>query len=110
MSASNRLIDTLTIALFLGALLAPTIDQCLRPDEARDSSVAEQRRAAPRPPAPVTLHELGTYPRKYEEHYDDTFGLRDVLLRWNSIERYLGLGVSPAALPSAMNTAAAEKR
>ncbi|NOT32533.1 MAG: hypothetical protein HOP15_18990 [Planctomycetes bacterium] len=97
MPAPNRF-DAATIALFVLALLAPTLDQCVRPDGARDSSVAEQRGAAPRPALPRNLEQLTSFPRQYESHYDDTFGLRDVLLRWNSIERTLGLGSSPAPL------------
>lgn len=92
----NRLLDSATIALFVLALLAPVFDQWLRPDSARDCSVAEQRPAAPRPVLPRTLSEVTSFPHQFEDHYDDTFGLRDVLLRWNSIERWFGLGVSPA--------------
>lgn len=89
-------LERLTIALFAAALLAPTLDQLARPDEARDCRAAELRPPEPRPARPVTLEELVRFPRRYERHYLDTFGLRDVLLRWNNAEQWLGLGVLPA--------------
>ncbi|HEX6883249.1 MAG TPA: hypothetical protein VF530_07690 [Planctomycetota bacterium] len=93
----QRIFDSATIALFVLALLGPALDQCMRPDAARDSSNAEQRAPAALPELPRTSTELASFPRRYEDHYDDTFGLRDVLLRWNGIERALWLGVSPAS-------------
>jgi hypothetical protein len=92
----QRFFDTTTITLFVLALLAPTTDQLVRPDEARDSSLAEQRKPEPRPALPTSMSELARFPKSYEGHYEDTFGLRDKLLRWNGIERALGLGVVPA--------------
>ena len=77
------------VLLLMLALLAPLADQILRPDSARDCSVAEQRAPQARPALPRTPSELARFPRRYEGHYDDTFGLRDVLLRWNSFERWL---------------------
>ncbi|HEX6863342.1 MAG TPA: hypothetical protein VF414_11030, partial [Thermoanaerobaculia bacterium] len=92
----KRLLDSATIGLFVLALLAPAIDQCLRPDVARDCLRAEKRVPEPRPDVPHSLAEFNSFPRRYEAHYDDTFGLRDVLLRWNSAELWLGLGLSPS--------------
>jgi len=93
----RRLLDWTTIALFALALLAPAVDQCLREDVRRDCSAAEMRRPEPRPAFPRQLAELTAFPRRYESHYMDTFGLRDVLLRWNSLQRYLGLGLLPSS-------------
>jgi len=93
----RRVLDWITIALFALALLAPALDQCLRADGERDCMTAEQRRPEPRPDLPRHLAEFTTFPRRFEKHYADTFGLRDVLLRWNSIEKWLGFGVLPSS-------------
>ncbi len=94
----RRALDWATIALFVGALLAPAVDQLVRADAARDTQSAERRRPAPRPGLPRTLAELTRFPRRYEDHYSDTFGLRDLLLGWNARERWFGLGLSPSKL------------
>ncbi|MEQ1893414.1 MAG: hypothetical protein ABL998_12780 [Planctomycetota bacterium] len=91
----RRPLESLTIVLFLLALVAPAVDQLLRPDGARDCRQAEQRPPEPRPGLPRSLVDVAAFPRRYERHYLDTFGLRDVLLRWNSREQWLGLGHLP---------------
>jgi hypothetical protein len=87
-------IDVVTIALFLSAVLAPTIDQMLRPDSARDPR-RENRKMRPRPERPRTLAALNAFPLAYEGHYADSFGLRDVLLRWNSYDKVRVFHTSP---------------
>src|SRR5258706_8180496 len=64
-------LDLATLVLFGLALLAPAVDQCLRPDGVRDCRVAEQRNPEPRPPLPRDLNELAIFPRHFENHYDD---------------------------------------
>lgn len=98
MSAPRSFLDSATIVLFALALLAPAADQCLRPDKARDCMENELRTPEPRPPLPARLEEVASFPHRYESHYLDTFGLRDVLLRWNGLEHWLGFGVLPASL------------
>lgn len=97
-SLHRRALDWTTIALFLLALLAPTLDQLARPVEARDTRQSERRKPTPLPPRPRNLSDLTAFPRRYEDHYEETFGLRDVLLAWNARERWFGLGLSPADL------------
>lgn len=92
------LLDWATIALLALGLLAPAVDECLRRDSARDTLRAERRPPEPRPRLPRSLRALADFPRRYEAFFGDTFGLRDVLLRWNSIEQWLWLGVSPSDL------------
>jgi hypothetical protein len=89
-------IDAATIALFTGALLAPSVDQIVRTDVERDTR-AENRNAAPRPFRPWTLRDVAKYPSRYEPYYADTFGLRDVLLRWNTIDKLFVFGVMPTS-------------
>jgi hypothetical protein len=91
-------LDRLTIVLFLLALAAPTVDQLVRPDAARDCRRAERRAPTPRPGLPHRPGDLVLFPRRYEQHYQDTFGLRDQLLRWNAREQWFLLQRSPSEL------------
>src|SRR5262245_4296800 len=97
MPRARSLLDSATIVLFAGALLAPAVDQCLRRDGDRDTRKAELRTVAPRPALPTSVGELAGFAQRYESYFDDTFGLRDVLLRWNSVEKWLALGLSPSS-------------
>jgi len=84
-----------TLALFAAALCAPSVDQLLRPASERDPRSNEDREPAPRPPLPQSFPALSAFPRAYDAWYSDTFGLRDLLLRWNSRVCWQGLGASP---------------
>ena len=94
----RALLEWATIALFALGILAPALDEIWRPDHARDPRAAERRAPEPRPNRPHSLREVADFPRHYEAFFEDTFGLRDLLLRWNSIERWLWLGISPSDL------------
>lgn len=43
----------------------------------------------------LRLDSLGQYPRSYERYFGDHFGLRSLLIRWNSIVRVKWFGISP---------------
>lgn len=94
---ARRVLDALTVLAFLCAIAAPAADLALRPDEARSPQARELRSPAPRPPRPRTLSQTIAWPSQYEQHFKDSFGLRDVLLRWNSIVKVFGFGVSPSS-------------
>jgi alginate O-acetyltransferase complex protein AlgJ len=87
--------DLSSSVLFAAALLAPTVDALIRPDTARGPEAAEWRWAPPRPELDGTLATLLSFPEKYEQYFNDSVGLRDVLLRCRSIERVFVLDVSP---------------
>lgn len=91
-----RLVDQLTVALFAVFLVAPSIDCLLRTDDVRGPG-PELRQAAPRPAAPQSLADMASFPARYEAYWKDSFGLRDVLLRWHSAVKVLGFGVTPDA-------------
>lgn len=93
---SHRAVDLATSALFLLALCAPAVDQLVRPDEARDTSEHELRPPEPRPGWPRGLADVSSFPRRHEAHFDDTFGLRDVLLRWRALQYWFALDTSPS--------------
>src|SRR5262249_6751520 len=93
-TAVRRIFDRLLVALFAAALAAPFVDGIARHDEARGPG-PELRRPAPEPEFPRSLAALLAYPRAFENHWNDTFGLRDVLLRWHSLLKVALFGVSP---------------
>jgi len=90
----RRAYDIMVTALFLGAIAATTVDLLVRDDEARGPA-PEFRTAAPKPGFPRDAKAFYKFPAEYEAHFADTFGLRDKLLRANSIEKLLWSGLSP---------------
>jgi hypothetical protein len=94
--ARNAAFDLATIALFLAAILAPTIDRFLRPSDVRDT-LREGRPPERRPSLVLTPEALRLFPDRFERWFNDTCGLRDKLLRWNSIEKIELLHVAPTS-------------
>jgi hypothetical protein len=88
------MLDVLTIALFLGALGAPLVDLAVRPAEARSPKV-ELRQPAPFPETSGPAAWVD-FPEAFEDWWNDSFGLRDVLLRWHGIVKMDVFGVSPS--------------
>jgi hypothetical protein len=88
-------LDSILVAFFVCALVAPWIDEIVRTDKQRGPEEHEQRTAAERPVFDAST--LQSYPEKYAAYFDDTFGLRDWLLRWHSIEKYFVFDVSPTS-------------
>jgi alginate O-acetyltransferase complex protein AlgJ len=86
--------DRLAILCILGALLAPAADQLLRSDEARGPA-PERRLAARWPGRPRTLAGLAEWPAACEHAWRDRLGLRDLLLRSNSLVKLRLFRTSP---------------
>lgn len=95
LAGARTRIDLALTGLFLAALAAPTIDEYVRPPSARSPRDAELRDPAPRPQFYAELGAVRRFAGEYEAYYLDSFGLRDKLLRWGSIERLFVFGVSP---------------
>ena len=90
--------ESLCVLGFLFVIAAPTFDKWVRPDDSvRSPEKAELRIPAVHPPPPRSLRAFADYPAAFEAYFKDSFGLRDKLLRWNSMVKFLGLGVSPSA-------------
>ena len=87
-------LDRALCCLFGTLVLAPWIDEFVRPDAIRGPT-PEQRTAVELPKFGLDLERLVTFPAQFERHYADTFGLRDVLLGWRSLERLTLFGVFP---------------
>jgi alginate O-acetyltransferase complex protein AlgJ len=88
-------LDLIVVLAFLAALASPAVDMLVRDDAARGPA-PEMRSAAPMPAFPVDVETLSKFPAAFEAHFDDTFGLRDKLLRAQSCVLYYGFGRSPA--------------
>jgi alginate O-acetyltransferase complex protein AlgJ len=93
-NAVQRAFDRLLVLLFAAALAAPFVDRIVRSDDARGPE-PERRLPTPAPAFPRTLATLLAFPREFEKYWNDSFGLRDVLLRWHSLLKVSWLGVSP---------------
>ncbi|MBL8861814.1 MAG: hypothetical protein JNK02_07350 [Planctomycetes bacterium] len=76
---SRRPLDLAAAAAFLAALAAPTADRLARPSAVRDVR-HENRAPAPFPAPPRAALAVGGWSRGFERWFDDTHGLRDVLL------------------------------
>jgi len=92
---ARALHDRLLVLLFLGALAAPWADLLVRPDERRSPLNREHRQPSPRPALPRDARALHKFPAAFESWFEDSFGLRDILLRWHSRQSLGLLGVSP---------------
>jgi hypothetical protein len=86
--------DLALIVLFVVAMTAPLVDMAIRRDAARSPEKAEQRTPAPFPPLTYRSLVSRTWPDRFTKYFDDAFGLRDVLLRWHSLEKLFVFGVS----------------
>ncbi len=95
---SRWFFESLSVLGFLLVIAAPTLDKWVRPDDSvRSPEKPELRMPAACPAPPRTMRAFADYPAAYEAYFKDSFGLRDKLLRWNSIVKFLGFGVSPSA-------------
>lgn len=75
-----RTTKTASIAIFGLLLAAPFVQERLQPLSIRP--LVENRLKTPRPTDWKTLFQNGTpFARKYEEYFNDTYGLRDLLIR-----------------------------
>lgn len=90
----GRRLDALLVAAFVGLLLVPQVDHLMRDDAARDCAT-ENRRPAGKPSVPRTLDDLRTWFSRYQDHWNDTFGARDRMLRGHSLLKLAVFGVSP---------------
>lgn len=92
---SRPAVDRLLVGVFLAALAAPWADELVRSDEARGPQQPEHRVAAPKPGLPSSGVELYKFPGAYEAYFKDSFGLRDTLLRWHSLQSLALFDTSP---------------
>jgi hypothetical protein len=87
-------LDLVLILSFLAVIAAPAVDARIRPDSARGPEKCELRLASPRPVFENNWGGWIRYPDRFGKYFDDSFGLRDVLLRCHSLEKLFVFGVS----------------
>src|SRR4051812_49145436 len=88
----SRIADITLAVLFLTAITLPLLVKSLHLDV---TSLAENRTRAPRPSLEWDREALAQYPSRFETYFKEAFGLRDQLIRWNSLAKVSLLGVSP---------------
>jgi len=91
---SRRQLDKLWIALFVGFLLAPSIDSFIRPEAVLKIRL-EMRKPAPLPEWKWTVADIGKFPQRFDLFFADSFGLRDLLLRAHNALLWFVFHVSP---------------
>ncbi len=92
MDGIERIRDRLIVLLFAVGIALPLLGAL--GGRARDTVLAENRRAAEAPRLPMSLDALAGFTMRFEKFYDDAFGFRPTLLRWHSIVKTCWLGVS----------------
>lgn len=91
---STRRADGSIVALFLLALSLPAAANLAGFDGA--DPAAENREMAPFPRLHRTWRSLATLPDEFGRWFEDHFGLRAALVRWDGELHLFGLGVSPS--------------
>jgi len=87
----HRVHQALLVALFITALFLPAMDQYFQFLPQMEST--EKRILAKRPTADI--RSLFSFPEAYEAYFHDNFGLRNLLVRWNSLIQFKWLKISP---------------
>ncbi|HUU43826.1 MAG TPA: hypothetical protein VMX57_08600 [Planctomycetota bacterium] len=88
---TRTLSDALLIAVFLAGIGLPFVGLFLQWDTR--AVAGENRAIMPRPEFPDTLASLRQYPRGWEDWFNDRFGFRNSLVRWNYNVHFAMLGL-----------------
>ena len=87
----SRVGNVLLVVLFLSAISLPMGLKVLGIETA---SMEENRVKAARPTLKFEKTALAEYPSQFEAYFNDSFGMRDKLIRWNNLVKVRSLGVS----------------
>ncbi len=85
--------DGTLIALFLLVLSLPLGARILNLQVGPE--IVENRAVRRMPRVPGSLRALKRFPKRLEDHWNDTFGFRSVLIRWHSMAK-VALGLTPS--------------
>jgi alginate O-acetyltransferase complex protein AlgJ len=91
----EKLAQLAFVASFLVLLIVPHILELSRTDTG--SASIENRKMATRPDSSLILNSFPDYAARFEKYYNDSFGLRDKLIRWNNRLRLFLFSESPIA-------------
>jgi hypothetical protein len=89
-----RVADVALVVLFVTAISLPLLFSMLG---LNFQGLAENRTRATRPVLKLERETLARFPGKFEAYFNDAFGLRDQLIRWNNLTRVSLLRVSPSS-------------
>lgn len=89
-----KLANALLIALFLGIICAPFADKLIGLDPAPAQN--ENRTLAVLPRLELNSKSLTSFPSQFEAYFNDHFGFRRTLIRWNSLFKLFVLKISPS--------------
>lgn len=87
-----RVEDAAMAALFVAAIWLPLGGMLLSRGAAAGS--AENRRLAVMPPPPRSWHDVASFPDGFRKYFEDNFGFRPTLVRWDAELKVKWLGVS----------------
>jgi len=87
--------DLLTVGAFALAICLPLLGFWF--DWQPQNMIIDNRLPAPRPQLAANLEALRSLPTRFEAYFDDRFGFRRPLIRWNNLATVVWLGGSPEA-------------
>jgi hypothetical protein len=90
-----RFLMDLALVVVIGAILGGPLIGFV---SGMQPELVENRELAPRPQIEFTLPSLSRYPREFDLHFNDTFGFRDILIRWNTTIHLSWLAAVPPTL------------
>jgi alginate O-acetyltransferase complex protein AlgJ len=92
----HALRDTLTTLLFVVAICLPAAGLIFHWHVMREED--ENRRLATLPPLSTNPATLGRFPEAFTAYFNDNFGFRPTLIRWQALVRFRVFGVSASPL------------
>src|SRR4051794_26082100 len=84
--------ETVLIVFFIAAICLPSVGMVFHWGVM--TSIKENRRLAEFPAISTDPAVLALFPAKFKMYFEDNFGFRDTLIRWQALARVKGLGVS----------------
>jgi hypothetical protein len=94
-SKLHKIEDTALIILFMTALALPALGLALHVNLTPAHN--ENRILAPFPTISLNRHAVGAFPEKFRAYFQDHFGFRNTLIRWQALARVRWLGVSSSS-------------
>lgn len=88
----QKIANIAIVIVFVTGIWLPIIDNALNIDP--NPPLYESRPLVERPQFKIEKEVINTYPDQFEKYYNDHFGFRKTLVRWNSLVNVLYLGVS----------------
>lgn len=84
--------DWARIIFFIIAIWLPLLSMNLFRDSSAPSE--ENRQLASFPAVRLNLKSLATFPQRFNQYFNDNFGMRSTLIRWQAVAKVKWLGVS----------------